>query len=139
MNPNANLTVSTWIPCVRSDVYAGSPSEDGEPREELSFYVVCCNDRGEQFASTVSFTTEKFGHNRNGIAEERAWTFCEKVAKALAAGADPTSSSKWHRIQGVYGSAAYSNKLELDLEACALEVEAGSVEADRFRREVGLS
>ncbi len=139
MNPNATPTKWTWTPNVVSDVYAGAINEDGERDEELAYYIVCENERGERFASNVEFTTVKFGHNRNGAAEKRAEAFCAKVAKALRAGADPTKSSKWHRIQGCYGSAAWSNKLELELDARDLEVEAGSAEADRFRREVGLS
>jgi hypothetical protein len=133
---NLNAT-QTWTPFVRSDVYAGAFNEDGERNEELAYYVVCENERGERFASAIAFTTEKFWPH--GAAEQRAEAFCVKVAKALAAGADPTKSPKWHRIQGCYGTAAYSNALELELDARDLEIEAGSVEADRFRREVGLS
>jgi len=125
-----------WSAFVRSDVYAGSINEDGERNDELCFYVVCENEGGERFASVVTFTTEKFWH---GAAQARAEAFCVKVTSALASGADPTKSSKWSRIQGCYGSAAYSNALELELDARDLEAEAGVVEADRFRQVVGLA
>src|SRR5271166_1995353 len=96
---------SPWTPFVRSDVYAGAFNEDGERPDELAFYVVCENERGERFASTVTFTTEKL---RDGRAERAANAFCVKVVKALAEGADPTKSPRWFRIQGMYGSAAWS-------------------------------
>jgi hypothetical protein len=127
--------MSTWTPYVRSDVYAGAFNEDGERPDELAYYVVCENERGERFASKVSFSTEKFWH---GAAEVRAEAFCVKVAEALAAGADPSKSPKWTSIQGCYGTAAYSNELELELDARDLEGEAGFAEADRFRRDMGI-
>jgi hypothetical protein len=126
---------SPWTAFVRSDVYAGPVNEDGERPDELSYYVVCENERGERFASTVTFTTEEFWH---GTAEPRAEAFCAKVTEALAAGADPTKSSRWYRIQGCYGSAAYSEKLELELDARDIEAESGHEEADRFRKATGI-
>jgi hypothetical protein len=126
---------SPWTAFVRSDVYAGPVNEDGERPDELSYYVVCENERGERFASTVTFTTEEFWH---GTAEPRAEAFCAKVTEALAAGADPTKSSRWYRVQGCYGSAAYSEKLELELDARDIEAESGHEEADRFRKATGI-
>jgi hypothetical protein len=120
---------------VRSDVFAGSVNEDGERPDELAYYVVCETERGDRFASRLVFTTVRFWH---GEAERRAERFCVKVAEALAAGADPATSPRWTRIQGCYGSAAYSEAVELEAEARDLEVEAGRYEADRFRSHVGI-
>ncbi len=127
---------SPWTPFVRSDVYAGAFNEDGDCPDELAYYVVVENERGVRYASTVSFTTQDYW--QRGEAEARAEAFCAKVQSALASGADPTKSSRWTRIQGCYGSAAWSETEELELEARDLETEAGVEEADRFRRVVGL-
>ena len=129
--------MSRWTPFVRSDVYAGAPDpEDGERREHLAFYVVCENEPGVRFASKVSYTTEDFCRTE---AEAKVEAFLAKIVAALAAGADPTKSDKWYPIQGCYGSAAYSEALELEAEARDLEAEAGVQEADRFRRDAGIA
>lgn len=125
---------STWFAFVRSDVYARTSNEDGTPREELSFYVVCENERGVRYASCVSFTTEEYGRE----ASLRAERFCAKVKAGLTSGSDPSKSSRWSRIAGCYGSAAYSEEEALEDEARALEGEAGPAEADRFRRTAGI-
>ena len=129
--------INGWVAFVRSDVYAGTTqNEDGETREELSFYVVCEDERGARYASSLSYTTEDFSRDE---AEARVRAFGAKVEVGLREGADPSKSDKWHRIQGCYGTAAWSETDELELEARSLEVEAGVSEADRFRRDMGLS
>ncbi len=129
-------STSPWTPFVRSDVYLGpDANEDGERREELCYYVVCENERGDRFASKASATTEKAPRD---VVEALAEAFCVKVAKALAGGADPSRSAKWTAIEGAYGSAAWSEEAELENEARDLEGEAGPYEANRFRREVGI-
>jgi hypothetical protein len=130
-----SLSPAAWFAFVRSDVYLGSPNnEDGEAKEEIAFYVVCENPRGVRYASRKAFTSERLGREASSVAE----AFCKKVTAGLASGADPAKSPKWAPIQGCYGSAAWSEEDELDLEARALEVEAGVGEADRFRRVVGI-
>jgi hypothetical protein len=128
-------TTRTWEAFVRSDVYAGQVNEDGERPDELRYYVVCEDQRGFRFRSEKSFTTEALGR---AAAEGSAESFCETVARYLATGSDPSKSEKWFAIQGCYGSAAYSNRLELELDARDLDMEAGHDEGDRFRRAVGL-
>ena len=134
MDTTTTAAAATWTAHVWSDVYAGQFNEDGERPDELCFYVVCENERGERFGSVASFTTERFWHD----AEARAEALCERVTEYLAKGCDPSTSPKWVRRQGCYGSAAWSEKAELELEARDLEAEAGCDEAGRFRRAVGL-
>jgi hypothetical protein len=131
-----SLSPATWTAYVTSDVFEGRPHpEDGSPRDELHFYVVCGNDEGVRYASRVGYSTEDYSRDE---AEARAEAFCTKVTAALAKGADPTQSSKWARTRSCYGSAAWSEDEELECEARDLEVEAGVAEADRFRRVVGI-
>ena len=132
---NTNSATKTWEAFVRSDVYAGEINEDGERPDELRYYVVCEDERGFRFRSCKSFTTEEIGRS---AAEDRAESFCELVAKYLATGADPRKSDKWFAIQGCYGSAAWDERAELELDARDLDMEAGHAEGDRFRREAGL-
>jgi hypothetical protein len=134
--------VSTWTAFVQSRVYAGRLNEDGERPDQLVFYVVCENQRGERFASRLDFRTEGPGNlwMRPEQAERLAHSLCTKVTAALAGGADPSKSSKWAPTDPCYGSEAYGRgEHELEHEARELEVEAGIVEADRFRAHVGLS
>ncbi len=133
-----NMTTKrTWEAFVRSDVYMGKGNnEDGEVREELVFYVVCRDEKGFQYAARRGYSTEEYRRER---AEAWAERFCKATEAALAKGADPSkASNKWFRIQGVYGSAAWSEAEELRCEANELESEAGTQEADRFRKAVGL-
>ena len=124
-----------WSAYVRSSVYEGVVNEDGERGDSLAFYVVVEGENGERFASHRTFTTEAF---RRDDAEARAERFLLTVADALRKGADPSRSSKWHRIEAMYGSAAWTPEDGLDAEAKARDIEAGSAEGDRFRRAVGL-
>ena len=135
MNPSIPTAAPIWTAFVRSDVYTGSAdNEDGEPREELAFYVVCEDATGRRFASRLTFTTTELGWD----APSRATAFCMRVTAALASGASPVGSDKWVRAHGAYGSAAWTESDALEDEARDLEMEAGPQEADRFRREVGL-
>jgi hypothetical protein len=132
---------STWTAFVQSRVYEGRINEDGERPDQLVYYVVCENDRGERFASHLSFRTEGPGDlwMRPEEAERLATSLCAKVTAALAKGSDPSTSSKWGRTDPCYGSEAYGRgEHELEHEARELEVEAGVQEADRFRAQVGL-
>ena len=130
-----STATTTWEAFVRSDVYAGQVNEDGERPDELCYYVVCEDGRGFRYASRLSFTTEALGRS---AAEGSAEEFCAKVTEYLAKGYSPATSEKWYPIQGCYGSAAWSERTELEYEARDLESEAGPSEADRFRREVGI-
>ena len=128
-------TPATWTAFVRSDVYAGACNEDGERPDELTFYVVCENEKGVRFASKKSFTTEELGLS---AAEGSAEAFCAAVEKALRAGADPSKSDKWTPTCPAYGSASHDEGLLLEDEARELETEAGVQEADRFRLDHGV-
>jgi hypothetical protein len=127
--------MTTWTAFVRSDVYAGRVNEDGERDEELAYYVVCENERGARFASRLMFTTEEHWH---GTAKARAEAFCAKVETAITKGGNPTTSDKWCSIQGCYGSAAWDEKAELELDARDLELTDGHEEANRFRQAAGI-
>jgi hypothetical protein len=73
--------INGWVPFVRSSVYQGrTPNEDGDCREELSFYVVCENEQGARFASVYSYSTEDFSRDE---AEGRADAFMVKVEAGL--------------------------------------------------------
>lgn len=119
-----------WVAFVRSDVFAGGLTEDGERSEELSFYVVCENERGARWASRVSFTTEQM-HRQ--VAEAKADAFLRKVEAGLRAGANPAASSKWSPIQGCYGSAAWSEADEMMNDARDLEAEGSWQDGARLR------
>jgi hypothetical protein len=131
--------INGWHAYVRSDVYAGSTNEDGEQTEELSYYIICENGRGVRYASKHGFTTARFGHNSNGVAERLAERFCVSVKEALRGGASPVFSSKWVQVQSAYWAREW-NRQELENEVHELESEsgAGSEEANRFRKAVGL-
>ena len=138
---NMDSTTATWIAFVQSRVYEGKINEDGERPDQLVFYVVCENPRGERFASHLSFRTEGPGdlwmHSEE--AKRLAHSLCTKVTAALVKGADPSTSNKWSPTDPCYGSEAYGRgECELEHEARELEAEAGGQEADRFRAEVGL-
>jgi hypothetical protein len=122
--------VNGYAAFVRSDVYAGGYTEDGERSEELAFYVVCENERGARWASRLSFTTEKM-HRQ--VAEAKADAFCRKVVDALHAGADPAKSPKWAPTRPAYGSAAYSAADDLMDEARDLEAEGSWDDGARLR------
>lgn len=132
---NTMSTKPVWEAFVRSDVYAGEFTEDGDRREELSYYIVCEDERGYRFRSHACFTTDEFSRDE---AQGRANALCERVNAFLAQGHSPVASPKWTPIQGCYGSAAWDETAELDLEARDLDIEAGPAEGDRFRRHVGL-
>jgi hypothetical protein len=131
------LSAGNWIAFVRSDVYAGQVNEDGERPDELCYYVVCENEMGVRFRSHKHFTTEDLGR---AAAEGSAESFCEHVTKFLAKGMTPVRSEKWSRIQGMYGSPAWSDAYEIELDARDLEGEVGGgiEEANRMRREAGI-
>lgn len=135
MNTSAK---GTWEAFVQSNVYAGEFNEDGERREELCYFVVCQDEKGYRFASRSAWTTA--GEPFRGEAAELAEAFCAKVVKALANGADPRTSPKWAPIQGMYGSAAWSDAYEIELDARDMEGEVGGgiEEANRMRREAGI-
>jgi hypothetical protein len=129
--------INGWHAYVRSDVYAGAFNEDGEQSDELSFYVVCENGHGVRYASKHRFTTEKYGHNSNGVAERLAERFCVSVKEELQRGATPVFSSKWVKTLPAYWSRTWGVS-ELENEAHELESESGFQEAERFRKVVGL-
>ena len=122
--------INGWVAFVRSDVFAGGLTEDGERSEELSFYVVCENERGARWASRVSFTTETM-HRQE--AEAKADAFLRKVEAGLRAGANPAASEKWSSIQGCYGSAAWSEADEMMNDARDLEAEGSWQDGARLR------
>jgi len=125
----------TFEACVFSDVYAGEYTEFGDRREELAFYVVCEDERGARWGSKAQFTTQNFSRDE---AEARANALCERVKKFLARGFSPEKSEKWLPRAAAYGSAAWSERGELETEARELEAEGNPHEADRFRRDVGI-
>ncbi len=129
---------SEWHVGVGSDVYAGPVGEDGHPSEELCFFVSLEGPTGVRYISRTSWTTERFGHNSNGLAAAHAAHHAAKVEAALAHGASPVGSAKWVLGRPVYGSAAYDPRADLEDEARDLDAEAGSTEGDRFRRAVGI-
>lgn len=129
------VAAPVWQAFVRSDVYAGEFTEDGERRDELVYYIVCEDERGARYRSRTCFTTEALGRE---AAEGSAEALCERVTEFLTKGHSPSASPKWYPIQGCYGSAAWDETAELEREARELESEAGVSEADRFRRAAGI-
>jgi hypothetical protein len=106
-------TTTTWEAAVNSDVFAGPMNEDGETPDQLSFYVVVTNERGDRFRSCLCYTTLDMYRD---VAERLARRFCVNVVRALEAGADPTKSAKWSPTRPMYGSAAYSAANEIAWE-----------------------
>jgi hypothetical protein len=123
--------INGWLAFVRSDVFAGEYTEDGDRCEELSFYVVCEAANGARFASKVSYTTQDMGRDE---AEGRAKAFCRRVEQCLRRGANPRRSAKWVPTWAAYGSAAWSERDALEAEARELEGEGSWQEANRFRQ-----
>jgi hypothetical protein len=91
---------------------------------------VCENERGARWASHLSWTTVEFSREE---AESKAEAFRIKVECALLTGSNPTTSSKWTAIQGMYGSAAWSESEEVENEARDLESEGYGEDANRLR------
>jgi len=103
MNPELTLDI-------RSDVYLGPPHpEDGERKEELAFYVIAVLPTGQTFRHKHSFTTEKYGHNRNHKAEIACDDLLMKIVWHLEKGlwAGPKDNPYWEETYPQYGSVAW--------------------------------
>lgn len=124
------------ITYVRSDVYQGtSCNEDGETREELSFYVTIESDRGDRWVSRASFNTEEWTRSE---ASAFATQLCDAVARYLDRGYHPATSPLWTRVNGAYGTAAWSAAEDNEADARELEAEGRTADAQDFRKAVGL-
>lgn len=99
----------SWTAFVSSNVYCGPVNEDGETPDEISYFVVCENERGDRYRSHLSFETEDDVTTEGApTAEMKAQAFLSKVQAALVKGADPKASDKWFRTRPCYGSEAYA-------------------------------
>lgn len=94
-----------WTAFINSDVFEGAVNEDGETPDELNFYVICENHRGDRFRSHASFATSDMDKE---IAERKVQALLRQVNMALHMGADPSISPKWSRTRPCYASEAYA-------------------------------
>lgn len=100
---------------VRSDLYEGAMTEDGERPTEESFYVLIEDaEEGHRWRSNRVWTTEAYWQRTyvdgcwHIAAEELARCHARVVEKVLAEGkVNPRNSMKWRQTDPVYGSKAY--------------------------------
>jgi hypothetical protein len=133
-----DLLVDGFSVGVMSSVYAGSSdNEDGESRDQLSFYVLIEHEvTGARWRSRTAFSTEDMSRE---ACEEKAELFCVLVQRYMARGMRPDVSSKWLVTYPRYGSPSYGRgECDLEDEARAVGDECGEREEGRFRGEVGL-